>query len=1075
MATGSFVSQRARPATTISHGIAFSDDRRRVFRSEVEVPLKKRARPSTAHNEDVSTLAPSWDAFSDDYTPSFAMGEGLACEESIVEISGKRKRFPSDDPMQTFRQVKQQFLDEMLRHEGLGSDMHDPCCASCDAIFDDAKGLIKCEDCGVFLECASCCVQRHRCLPHHHIQRWNGRFWDNSASLSELGLVYQLGHGGLECPAPSPRNPHTAMTLITPTCITRVAISYCGCSRSSNSTRVQQLLREGWFPATTIEPNTCATFAALDHFDLLAVIANVNVRDFVSTLECAGDALHLGKRPDVYKAFGCMSRQWGFLQRMKRAGRAHDDKGIDGTAEGEAAVRCWACPRDGINMPPGWRDTPQDKRFVHTLFLSNDANFRMKNRLRRNARPDGPLGPGFGCIVEPARYRDYLATCTSEADVSTCISFAALLEKNTKMTTGCRVSGAGATSCSRHECIRPTGFGDLQKGERYANMDYIFWSALSQDRVDNVTVTYDIGCQWKVHLNTRLLAMPEHLRFHVPNVNVRLPVWHGNVHEVACRSANSVRYAKGAGKVDGEGPERICASMNSIAYATKEMGAGVHEDTIERFSSHHNAQKNASLGSTLERRYVLARQQSALRKAELDEIENDLSDETLAGWQTMYSKYEEDDKAPNPFMAHVAAPPTEQAVKAQLAHEEADAARRGKAPVRATSKATFISAALLLEEQQRRITALAQDVTVAAIERQRNLQEARLAWFKRLARFRHLQELYMPGAVLKIRAEDDARPPDAPPPDAEEVRLWLPSDMTRQEREEGCVEGLDQIEVRLRVAQATDALKKIREQMFAKQYLVNQRNTHIVGQRDSTHARRVIDRVGDHINQHKDKYRKARTALHRLESRDAYPAFKELKDSDLALDDDREADGASTDRLATVGARGAKVVANARKVDVPATRQDREIAAVRQADSRRSLTSWIWTCLGGPVQDENAQVYDALRVEWAKARARRERWAEEVQILEEEMRRVLRHLQWTASSWEARADRLPSRDAALQAGLRAYALRQAALTLQVEASFKVRWEVVAPHAMEAPHGTSGLPPPSSSATSSALSRIPASS
>ena len=57
-------------------------------------------------------------------------------------------------------------------------------------------------------------------------------------------------------------------------------------------------------------------------------------------------------------------------------------------------------------------------RFVHTLFLSNDANFRMKNRLRRNARPDGPLGPGFGCIVEPARYRDYLGSCTSEADVS---------------------------------------------------------------------------------------------------------------------------------------------------------------------------------------------------------------------------------------------------------------------------------------------------------------------------------------------------------------------------------------------------------------------------------------------------------------------------------------------------------------------------------------------------------------------------------------------------------------------------------------------------------------------------------
>lgn len=129
-------------------------------------------------------------------------------------------------------------------------------------------------------------------------------------------------------------------------------------------------------------------------------------------------------------------------------------------------------------------------------------------------------------------------------------------------------------------------------------MDYIFWSAVAHDRVDNVMVTYDIGCQWKVHLNTRLQAMPEHLRLKVPSVHVRLPVWHGNVHEIACRSANSVRYAKGAGKVDGEGPERIWASMNSIAYATKEMGAGVREDTIERFSSHHNTQKNASLGKS---------------------------------------------------------------------------------------------------------------------------------------------------------------------------------------------------------------------------------------------------------------------------------------------------------------------------------------------------------------------------------------------------------------------------------------------------------------------------------------------
>ncbi|KAL1711275.1 hypothetical protein EV715DRAFT_268679, partial [Schizophyllum commune] len=323
------------------------------------------------------------------------------------------------------------------------------------------------------------------------------------------------------------------------------------------------------------------------------------------------------------------------------------------------------------------------------------------------------------------------------------------------------------------------------------------------------------------------------------------------------------------------------------------------------------------------------------------------------------------------------------------------------------------------------------DATVAAIERQRNVQEARVAWFKRLARFLHLQEVYMPGAILKVRAEEDVRPADAIPPNAEDVKLWIPSDFTQQEREEGCVEGLDAIEVR--------------EKMYAKHYLINERNASVVGQRDSTRARKVIERVDDHITQHRDKYRRARAALHRLDSPSAYPDFRELKDSDLTMDDDREADGSSTNRLATAGSRGAKVIATSRKTDGADTRHGREVAAVRRADSRRNLTSWIWTCLGGPVQDEEAQVHDAVRIEWAKARARSERWQEEVMLLEEEMQRVLRYLAWSGQEWAQRAETTPTRDAYMRAGLQAYALRQRAIVDAVARSFRERWAVRLPH------------------------------
>jgi hypothetical protein len=54
---------------------------------------------------------------------------------------------------------------------------------------------------------------------------------------------------------------------------------------------------------------------------------------------------------------------------MKRAGRGHDPSGIKGTAQGELALRCRACPQAGRNLPAGWNninwaEMPEDLRYV---------------------------------------------------------------------------------------------------------------------------------------------------------------------------------------------------------------------------------------------------------------------------------------------------------------------------------------------------------------------------------------------------------------------------------------------------------------------------------------------------------------------------------------------------------------------------------------------------------------------------------------------------------------------------------------------------------------------------------------
>lgn len=49
---------------------------------------------------------------------------------------------------------------------------------------------------------------------------------------------------------------------------------------------------------------------------------------------------------------------------LKRAGRGHDDGGVDGTAMGELAVSCPACPRPGINIPSDWDKASREDRYA---------------------------------------------------------------------------------------------------------------------------------------------------------------------------------------------------------------------------------------------------------------------------------------------------------------------------------------------------------------------------------------------------------------------------------------------------------------------------------------------------------------------------------------------------------------------------------------------------------------------------------------------------------------------------------------------------------------------------------------
>jgi hypothetical protein len=47
---------------------------------------------------------------------------------------------------------------------------------------------------------------------------------------------------------------------------------------------------------------------------------------------------------------------------------------------------------------------------------------------------------------------------------------------------------------------------------------------------------------------------------------------------------------------DGERIERTWAGFNPVAWATKEMGLGLHHDVLEDKINHHNFKKNVGQG-----------------------------------------------------------------------------------------------------------------------------------------------------------------------------------------------------------------------------------------------------------------------------------------------------------------------------------------------------------------------------------------------------------------------------------------------------------------------------------------------
>ncbi|KJA23493.1 hypothetical protein HYPSUDRAFT_137710, partial [Hypholoma sublateritium FD-334 SS-4] len=826
-----------------------------------------------------------------------------------------------------------------------------------------------CIECwGGSMYCAKCIIQAHRTLFLYHIQKWNGKHFEKVA-LKHMGLRMQLGHPhGEECVNPT-QCPSDDFVIIHSNGLHEVGLDFCGCGKD-NQLHTVQLLRARLFPATIVNPKTAATMEVLDLFSILSYESKMSAFQFYHSLGRLTDNTGIHEPKDRYSSFLRVVHEWRHLMMLKRAGRGHDVKGVAGTKQGECAVLCPACPQPGKNMSAGWKERPENLRYLDTLFISIDANFRLKRKNVSNNEVDPGLSQGWSYFVEETAYRDHIKNYISEVEPkSTCSQHDAVNLSSTKPGQGHAATSVGAVVCARHDFKRPTAVAQLQRGERYCNMDYIFHETMKDSQLQTFVISYDIVCQWSVHLRQRMLnyIKPDptvgsefFLYRNDAKMTFLVPKFHLPAHISKCRMQFSFNLTKHVGRTEGEAPERGWVGPNALAPSTKEMGPGSCRDTLDFHFGDANHKKVIGLGASLLRKIMAAAREMAEHTIGHQQLESTISERNLTEWTAAVEAWEEDTSQPNPFAVNSTGP-TVAAVLRQLAEEERKQleANRDMSLDDTVTPSVLIATGITLENEQRAYKNMCAQLWEHSMDRQHTKLILRgNTLIRKIEAWSKYQLLYMP-AISRLKENELQKFDHSVELKAHEIPLWLPSQIRSQI---DVPKHYRRLEFDLCIPQASEALDELRAQLQVRAHLFKVKDRFTRGQAANTRARGVLDGVQKKIDQYALEYRTVYGALCCLGS---LLREEEWRDVYLPLQNDNI--------------------------------RDLSEGKVNQSEGRREI-SWIWRTTALDQIDKPEEV----RVEWAKSRARAHRFTEEVLLLTEEMLRVPTFLKWKSDDWKAK-------------------------------------------------------------------------
>ncbi|KAI0345239.1 hypothetical protein BDW22DRAFT_1470267 [Trametopsis cervina] len=856
--------------------------------------------------------------------------------------------------------------------------------AGCTRCGECPEALYRCSEC--FRRdpyCNVCIVREHTANPLHRVEEWTDAcgYW-RSSNLQSLGMVINLGHGMKRCHKSfrEPRN----VCVVTNRGVQDVFISFCECAEDGKLVQLEteQLLGAGLWPGSWKQPRTAFALHVLDDFQLLSTQGTITAQDYLTCLERKTDAVLPGEVKHRYRELLFAIRQYQFIKLCRRKGVLPSR-----TLEyGSLATLCPACPHIDVNISPEWQTREEDKLHLDALYHAIDGNFTQNLKDKGADAADMPLTLGAGYFANEEDSTKYFGAMPQEKyKSSSCNKFGAMGYSGHWGS----VSGLVGLSCARHMFVLPGGTVDLKVGESFDAVDLCMLSGLRKWLALRLHISaYDINCQYRVKFWERIAKIQKMIttkrlpvlrtvtEFTFPATRYTVGKFHEAAHKVACRLLNSFHYLPGAAQTDGEALERVWSHVTGLALRTREMTAGHRHDTINLFHDDMNWRKTSSF---LARKRVDAGrqyQESSESQAQFtaDLAASELHEGELERWREEMGKW----------------------AKMLIGRGQPGAAKDGKegqSPYEAIgNKSAWNYGTLLCTSSYVKVMTLGRARLLLQLSRLTEEKVATLrgelvgrleTWTKAAA------TTLTPVIALALSKLSDGRkeeiesvrvkprqPSKAARNFSSELReysIHLPSSYPPDVRECAALKECALVENALRKVQADAALDDVRSNLAAS-YGLHQRLAKATTQQLKQRAKGPAERVHKSVTNAANVYRRARAAMLHLGMAADDPTYRPLKKGHLKSLVIRESDR-------------------------------------KYGDSRKPQHSWIWGSfsfienkegLSEAVRSMMIESTVTLRVHWCRGQAKVDRWREEMELIDEEMKRSIWFFDYQVVLWEAR-------------------------------------------------------------------------